>query len=209
MPGARKALEKFHRSGLPLAAVCNTSFGEEVIRYELDKHGLADHLMFVSLSWEKHLSQAPRHVSDFSPAVRVCQRCTSAQRSRNSILKTCRSGPTRQEDRFESSRARHCQTGGSAPAVPPTRSLAGTPAPRAARVAHSLSLVRAGAPRCRANLRPSAVERRRPSAWEWGRRRMQPEECPAVNAWFRYHGSHDDLPVRHPLRGEPRQRSGG
>jgi HAD superfamily hydrolase (TIGR01662 family) len=50
MPGAREALEQFHRRGLPLAVVSNTSFGEHVIRYELEKYGLTDHLAFVMVS---------------------------------------------------------------------------------------------------------------------------------------------------------------
>ena len=50
MPGAREALEQFHRWGLPIAVVSNTSFGEPVIRYELAKYGLADHLAFVLVS---------------------------------------------------------------------------------------------------------------------------------------------------------------
>jgi HAD superfamily hydrolase (TIGR01662 family) len=50
MPGAREALDQFHRCGLPLAVVSNTSFGEPVIRYELAKHGLTDHLAFVLVS---------------------------------------------------------------------------------------------------------------------------------------------------------------
>ena len=36
--------------GLPMAVVSNTSFGEPVIRYELAKHGLTDHLAFVLVS---------------------------------------------------------------------------------------------------------------------------------------------------------------
>ena len=50
MPGAWEALEQFHRSGLTTAVVSNTSFGEPVIRYELAKHGLTDHLAFVLVS---------------------------------------------------------------------------------------------------------------------------------------------------------------
>jgi HAD superfamily hydrolase (TIGR01509 family) len=50
MPGARKALEQFHRSSVPTAVVSNTSFGEQVIRFELGRHGLADHLAFVVVS---------------------------------------------------------------------------------------------------------------------------------------------------------------
>jgi HAD superfamily hydrolase (TIGR01662 family) len=52
MPGARKALEQCHRSSVPIAVVSNSSFGEPVIRYELAKHGLADHLAFVMVSAE-------------------------------------------------------------------------------------------------------------------------------------------------------------
>ena len=50
MPGAREALERFHRWGVPVGVVSNTCFGEAVIRYELGKHGLVDHLAFVMVS---------------------------------------------------------------------------------------------------------------------------------------------------------------
>jgi putative hydrolase of the HAD superfamily len=50
MPGACEALEECHRAGLPMAVVSNTSFGEHVIRYELAKYGLTDHLAFVMVS---------------------------------------------------------------------------------------------------------------------------------------------------------------
>ena len=50
MPGAQAALDQLHRAGLPMAVVSNTSFGEPVIRYELDRHGLSDHLAFVIVS---------------------------------------------------------------------------------------------------------------------------------------------------------------
>jgi putative hydrolase of the HAD superfamily len=50
MPGARLALEQLHGLGIPTAVLSNTSFGEPVIRYELDKHGLADTLAFVAVS---------------------------------------------------------------------------------------------------------------------------------------------------------------
>ena len=50
MPGARDALEQFHRWGLPLAVVSNTSFGEPVIRHELARYGLTEHLAFVLVS---------------------------------------------------------------------------------------------------------------------------------------------------------------
>src|SRR5689334_8695435 len=50
MPGARVALEQFQRAGLPMGVVSNTGFGERVIRYELEKHGLTEHLAFVMVS---------------------------------------------------------------------------------------------------------------------------------------------------------------
>jgi HAD superfamily hydrolase (TIGR01662 family) len=50
MPGAQNVLEQLHRANMPVAVVSNTSFGEPVIRYELGKHRLADHLTFVMVS---------------------------------------------------------------------------------------------------------------------------------------------------------------
>ena len=50
MPGAVTALEQFHRWSVPIGVVCNTSFGEPVIRHELARHGLADHLAVVVVS---------------------------------------------------------------------------------------------------------------------------------------------------------------
>jgi len=52
IPGVREALERFHRSGLPMGVVSNSSFGQHVIRHELAKHGLAEHLAFVVASAE-------------------------------------------------------------------------------------------------------------------------------------------------------------
>jgi HAD superfamily hydrolase (TIGR01509 family) len=52
MPGAQAALADLHRSGLAAAVVSNSLFGHDVIRYELGKHGLADHLAFVMVSAE-------------------------------------------------------------------------------------------------------------------------------------------------------------
>jgi len=52
MPGALEALTEFHRRGIPMAVVSNSSFGPEVIRYELEKYGLASHLAFVMVSAE-------------------------------------------------------------------------------------------------------------------------------------------------------------
>jgi putative hydrolase of the HAD superfamily len=50
MPGARAALDQCHEAGLPMAVVSNTSFGEPVIRHELARYGLTDHLAFVMVS---------------------------------------------------------------------------------------------------------------------------------------------------------------
>jgi HAD superfamily hydrolase (TIGR01662 family) len=50
MPGARQALEQCHKWGMPIGVLSNTSFGESAIRYELDKHGLAEHVALVAVS---------------------------------------------------------------------------------------------------------------------------------------------------------------
>ena len=50
MPGAMAALDRFHALGIPMAVVSNSSFGADVIRDELDRHGLATHLAFVMVS---------------------------------------------------------------------------------------------------------------------------------------------------------------
>lgn len=50
MAGARKTLEELHRAGIALGVVSNSSFRGEVIRHELSKHGLADHLSIVVAS---------------------------------------------------------------------------------------------------------------------------------------------------------------
>jgi HAD superfamily hydrolase (TIGR01662 family) len=50
MPGAREALDRLHRDGVPMGVVSNSSFGAAVIRYELDKHELANQLSFVMVS---------------------------------------------------------------------------------------------------------------------------------------------------------------
>jgi len=52
MPGAREALLEFHRRGVPMGVVSNSSFGRHVIRHELAKHGLADHLSTIVVSAE-------------------------------------------------------------------------------------------------------------------------------------------------------------
>lgn len=50
MPGALEALSALHDRGLPMGVVSNTSFGQHVIRHELNKYGLADHLAIVVAS---------------------------------------------------------------------------------------------------------------------------------------------------------------
>ncbi|HEY2375206.1 MAG TPA: HAD family hydrolase [Gemmatimonadaceae bacterium] len=50
MPGAREALDTLHDAGVRLGVVSNSSFRGEVIRHELSKHGLADHLEVVVAS---------------------------------------------------------------------------------------------------------------------------------------------------------------
>ena len=51
-PGARGLLERLHRANIALGVVSNTCFSEQVIRFELGKHGLADHLAVVIVSAE-------------------------------------------------------------------------------------------------------------------------------------------------------------
>ena len=50
MPGARDALERLHLAGVRMAVLSNSSFGTDVITYELARHGLTDHLEFVMVS---------------------------------------------------------------------------------------------------------------------------------------------------------------
>ena len=52
MPGARDALREFDRAGIPMGVVSNTSFGQHVIRHELAKHGLDEHLSTIVVSAE-------------------------------------------------------------------------------------------------------------------------------------------------------------
>ena len=52
MPGAREALEEFHKCGVRIAVVSNCSFRHEVIQYEFAKYGLAERLEFVMVSAE-------------------------------------------------------------------------------------------------------------------------------------------------------------
>jgi putative hydrolase of the HAD superfamily len=50
--GAIQALKECHLRGMRMAVVSNSSFGADVIRYELEKHGLAEYLAFVMVSSE-------------------------------------------------------------------------------------------------------------------------------------------------------------
>lgn len=52
MPSAREALDALHRAGIRMGVVSNSSFSQRVIRHELEKHGLADHLDVVIVSCE-------------------------------------------------------------------------------------------------------------------------------------------------------------
>ena len=48
--GAREALDAAHAAGVVLAVLSNASFSADVIRHDLAKHGLADHLAFVMVT---------------------------------------------------------------------------------------------------------------------------------------------------------------
>jgi putative hydrolase of the HAD superfamily len=47
LPGVRDALNKIAALGVQMAVVSNTSFSASVLRFELDRHGLANHLAFI------------------------------------------------------------------------------------------------------------------------------------------------------------------
>jgi putative hydrolase of the HAD superfamily len=50
IPGAREALDALANAGVPMAVLSNASFGADVIRHDLARHGLADHLSFVMVT---------------------------------------------------------------------------------------------------------------------------------------------------------------
>ncbi|MGH7616911.1 MAG: HAD family hydrolase [Gemmatimonadaceae bacterium] len=52
MAGAAAALDVFHQHDIPIGVVSNSSFGPDVIRYELDRHGVGEHVSFVMVSAE-------------------------------------------------------------------------------------------------------------------------------------------------------------
>lgn len=52
MPGAVEALEAWQRCGVPMAVVSNCRFSEPVLRHELGRHDLANHLAFIMVSAE-------------------------------------------------------------------------------------------------------------------------------------------------------------
>ena len=68
MPGARDA-RSVSSMGLPMAVVSNTSFGERVIRYELEQHRLTEHLSFVMASSEYSMKTERAAVRDGGGAI--------------------------------------------------------------------------------------------------------------------------------------------
>jgi putative hydrolase of the HAD superfamily len=50
IPGAREALGRVASAGVPIAVLSNASFSADVIRHDLAKHGLANHLAFVMVT---------------------------------------------------------------------------------------------------------------------------------------------------------------
>jgi putative hydrolase of the HAD superfamily len=48
--GARDALDMLAAAGVPMAVLSNASFSADVIRHDLAKHGLAEHLAFVMVT---------------------------------------------------------------------------------------------------------------------------------------------------------------
>lgn len=70
MPGARDALERLRQLGLPMGVVSNTAYGEHVIRYELARYGLTDHLAFVMVSADYSVRK-PHHLLFDTAAARL------------------------------------------------------------------------------------------------------------------------------------------
>jgi HAD superfamily hydrolase (TIGR01662 family) len=50
LAGVHAALEMIHQAGIRMGVLSNSSFGEHVIRHELAKHGLTQHLEFIVVS---------------------------------------------------------------------------------------------------------------------------------------------------------------
>ena len=50
IPGAREALAALASADIPIGVLSNASFSADVIRHDLAKHGLADHLAFVMVT---------------------------------------------------------------------------------------------------------------------------------------------------------------
>ena len=50
IPGAHEALAMLAGEGVPMAVLSNASFSADVIRHDLAKHGLADHVAFVMVT---------------------------------------------------------------------------------------------------------------------------------------------------------------
>jgi putative hydrolase of the HAD superfamily len=70
MPGAATALDVFRRHHVPIGVVSNSSFGPDVITYELSRHGLADHLQFVMASAE-YAARKPMRLLFETAAARI------------------------------------------------------------------------------------------------------------------------------------------
>jgi putative hydrolase of the HAD superfamily len=70
MMGAKEALTQIHEFGIPYAVVSNCSFSEGVIRYELAKCGLTDHLSFIVVSAE-YLARIPNRLLFDTAAARL------------------------------------------------------------------------------------------------------------------------------------------
>ena len=68
MPGARDALEQFHRHGIRAAVVSNCAFGEHVLRDEFARHGLLEHLAFIMVSAEYCVRKPHRLLFDTAAA---------------------------------------------------------------------------------------------------------------------------------------------
>ena len=70
MPGMHLALERLRKWGVRLGVVSNTSFSEPVIRYELEKHGIARFMEVIVVSAE-HAVRKPNPLLFDTAAARI------------------------------------------------------------------------------------------------------------------------------------------
>ena len=68
IPGARDALDLLAAAGVRMAVLSNASFNADVIRHDLARHGLADHLAFVMVTADYVVRKPSAFVLDVAAA---------------------------------------------------------------------------------------------------------------------------------------------